>query len=116
MKKVLILFVTLTFFACENGVLSAEDVQNVSFVPTSCSEPWDESPYVGSQSQDSRGSRIVAYLQDKGIRNIYNLKSEILPGEVCKACTCPSGERISFDVNKNDYGKLKKIKPFDNYL
>lgn len=114
MKNVLFLVVLFAFSSCENNPLAADDVREVSFIPTACSEPWDAQPY--TNNNENRGTRIIAYLRDKGIKEIYNFNSENVPGNVCQACTCPSGERILFKLNPKDYEKLKKITPFDKYL
>lgn len=115
MKNLLVAF-TLIFAAasCENTSPDPDDLQQVQFMPNSCAEPWDAPVYTANN--ENRGSRLVAYLKDSGIKNIYDLSS-INDGKVyCQACTCSSGEIFTFNVVSKDYDKLKQLDPFDKYL
>lgn len=115
MKNLCIAFILIfTIVSCENTSPDPDDLRQVEFMPTSCGEPWDSPVYTANN--ENRGSRMVAYLKDSGIKNIYNLSS-INDGMVyCQACTCPSGEIFTFNVSSNDYEKLKAVDPFDKYL
>ena len=112
MKNFLIAFLLFASVSCENATPNPEDLQSVSFMPTACSEPWDTAAYEGG----NRGSRIIAYLKDNGISNIFDFESETDGMVYCQACTCPSGETFTFKVSKSDYQKLKTIVPFESYL
>ena len=114
MKNLLVGLSLFVSMACTNVTPAPEDLQNVSYMPTQCSEPWDAENY--TKSGDNRGTRLVAYLKDKGITNVYNLKSTNDGNMYCQACTCPSGELFSFGVSKDDYTKLKSIEPFSATL
>ncbi|MFB0945865.1 MAG: hypothetical protein ACI9V1_001916 [Spirosomataceae bacterium] len=112
MKNIPLLLFLFAFVSCENTTPAPMDLQKVSFMPTACSELWDIKAYEGG----NRGSRIIAYLKDNGVSDIFNFKSENDGMVYCQACTCPSGETYTFSVSKSSYEKLKKIMPFDAYL
>jgi|AntAceMinimDraft_5_1070358.scaffolds.fasta_scaffold258022_1 hypothetical protein len=112
MKNILSILFFLAFISCENTTPDPVDLQRVSFMPTACSEPWDTKAYEGG----NRGSRIIAYLKDNGVSDIFSFESENDGMIYCQACTCPSGETYSFAVSKSGYEKLKKVTPFDSYL
>lgn len=115
MKNLLLAFaLILSVSSCENTSPDPADLRQVEFMPTSCAEPWDAPAYTANK--ENRGSRLIAYLKDQGVKNIYNLSS-INDGKIyCQACTCPSGEIFTFNVTSKDYEKLKQIDPFDKYL
>lgn len=115
MKK---LFLAFTLFfavsSCENTSPNPEDLRQVQFMPNACAEPWDSPVYTANN--ENRGSRLVAYLKDSGIKNIYDLSSINDDKIYCQACNCPSGEIFTFNVLAKDFEKLKQIDPFDKYL
>ncbi|MDP5139270.1 MAG: hypothetical protein NWP83_02230 [Spirosomaceae bacterium] len=112
MKNSLLFILLFAFISCENATPNPEDLQTVSFMPTACSEPWDNEKYAGG----NRGSRIISYLKDNGIGDVYNFTSATDGMVYCQACSCPSGETFTFKVSKSDYTKLKTIVPFETYL
>jgi hypothetical protein len=112
MKNIPLFLFLFAFVSCENATPDPMDLQKVSFMPTACSEPWDAKEYEGG----NRGSRIIAYLKDNGVSDVFNFDSEEDGMVYCLACTCPSGETFTFSVSKSDYEKLKNIIPFNAYL
>lgn len=114
MKKLFLGFMLIFFASCSAATPSPEDLKTISYMPTQCSEPWDEATYTNSGA--NRGSRLLAYLKDKGIVDIYNFKSTTDDKFYCEACTCLSGELFTFSVAEADYNKLKTIEPFKSAL
>lgn len=115
MYKSLVAFLfSIVLFSCTSDVPNPNELKEVSFVPTQCSEPWDESKYTNLGG--NRGSRIITYLKDNGIKDIYNFDAKSTGEVVCLACTCSSAEQITFKVSNTDFEKIKKIPPFSKYL
>lgn len=115
MKKLFVAYaLVFTITSCENTTPNPEDLRQVEFMPNACSEPWDAPAY--TESNDNRGSRMVAYLKDNGIKNVYKLSSKNDGKIYCAACNCPSGEVFTFQVSAEDYDKLKELNPFNQYL
>jgi hypothetical protein len=113
MKKILFFMIFVSTISCAGADIDPNELETISFMPTQCSEVWDEAKYTATGA--NRGSRITSYLSANGITAL-SLGIENDGKMYCQACTCPSGDKVTFKVTASDFMKLKALKPFDVLL
>lgn len=111
----LMAILAFTFTSCEQTEVVVGENFAVSYKPTQCSEPWDETAYT-TKGNLSREERFKLFLKDKGVSNLKEFKNTPDDKIYCSACTCPSNDLFSFKVTEADLAKLKTFEPFKTAL
>lgn len=113
LKLLAILAIMVPFSSCTTENVEADNTYNsVSIKPNQCDEPWDDAAYTTQTKLIKREDRFKAYLSDKGIKDLKNFKNTTDDKIYCQACTCPSNDNYSFELNKTEFEKLKTIERF----
>jgi hypothetical protein len=110
----LMAIMAFTFTSCEQTEVVIGENFAVSYKPTQCSEPWDETAYTDKNL--SREERFKLFLKDKGVIELKEFKNTKDDKVFCTACTCPSNDNFSFKVSESDLAKLKTFEPFKTVL
>ena len=111
----LLIFLSLGFTACNNVEVMSDRSETISYKPTQCSEPWDETEYFANPNL-SREDRFKLYLKNNGIENLSEFKNTKDDKVYCSACNCPSNDNFSFKLSQSDYTKILTIEPFKTSL
>ncbi|MCP9769534.1 hypothetical protein EGI22_16650 [Lacihabitans sp. LS3-19] len=93
----------------------SDKTETISYKPTQCSEPWDETEYFANPNL-SREERFKLYLKNNGIVNLLEFKNTKDDNVNCTACNCPSSDTFSFKLSQTDYVKILTIEPFKTFF
>jgi len=99
MKKISIIItivlLVLLFFSCQ------KDTVWVYYNETGCSDKWG----VASVPEKEKTKKVKKYLSRKGIHVVTVLITNDGISEVCFACHCKTGKRITCEIYENDLQK-----------